>query len=184
MQHAGANLVRWCAAVALAIGVVGVVVPAAQAYPATVCTVSVSPRNVVGGHPITVKGTSNTAIDWTVTLKKAPQSPGHFQTRVAHGHGKTFMHVFHVPKVSSSVHLEVVSSCGGSTTATVSAPMATGTGTGGAGGGHHANEAGPATGGGGGGVLPNTGGPAWWVALLGLGLLISGSVSMRRRVRH
>ncbi len=146
--------------------------PAAQAYPSTVCSVSVTPRHLVGGKTITVTGTSNEDTAWTFKLKRSGTT-----VATAQGHGRTFTHVFRTPKVGKRANLTLQSSCGGDVTV-VTDPPSTGTG----GGGHHHNNGGPKHHSGG-GVLPNTGGPALWLALLAAALIGGGATVVRRQRR-
>ena len=54
-----ARLVRVRVALAVLVGLGGALfaVPSAQGYPSVVCSVSVTPKHLVGGKAITVKGT-------------------------------------------------------------------------------------------------------------------------------
>jgi LPXTG-motif cell wall-anchored protein len=151
-------------------------VPVAQAYPTTVCSVSVTPKHLVGGKTITATGTANEAIDWTFVLE-ASSGGSTVATQRATGHGKTFTHVFHTPKVAKATNLVLRSSCGGDTGAVID-PASTGKG-GVGGNGNGGNNGGPSSGGG--GVLPNTGGPALWLALLGVALIGGGAYTIRRQ---
>lgn len=166
---------RGLAAAVLALGVIGLAVPAAQSYPATVCSVSVTPNPIRSGHPFTVSGHANKPVDWTVTVKAQ-------RTQVVHGHGSTFTHTFQAPKVHKNTQAVVSAKCSGGAGHTIKVMVAApGTGNGGGHGsqGNQGNQgatAGPHSGSG----LPNTGGPAWWIAALAVLLLGGGAFAMRR----
>jgi LPXTG-motif cell wall-anchored protein len=140
--------------------------PGAQAYPESVCTVSVHPQRVVGGNPITVTGSSTVSHTWTFR----------FNGQTATGKGATFTHKFQTPKVTSERTIVVHAQCSGGAEQQIPVVV------------EPANAAGPQ----GGstapdhnGILPGTGGPALWILLAALALLLLGLgvVDVRRRNR-
>jgi LPXTG-motif cell wall-anchored protein len=154
---------RLCAVVALFIALFAgaIAVPqTASAYPAPVCSVSVHPTVVRGGHPVTVDGKSNAPRNWRVTFL------GH---TVQHS-GRTFHHVFQTPRVQHKEIRLVHVSCAGTTqnvAVTLLPPRGNNH--------HHGN--------GNGSGLPNTGGPPLWLLLAGVVLLVAGGEALRRSRR-
>jgi hypothetical protein len=142
--------------------------PGAQAYPDSVCTITVQPQRVVGGQPITVTGTSTVSHTWTFE----------FNGKTATGKGTTFSHKFATPKVKSGRTLVVHAMCDGGADQEIpvlvdAAHGSAGQGQGGAVAPDHN------------GILPGTGGPGLWILLLALALVLVGLgiADVRRRNR-
>ena len=141
-------------ALLLAVVVGGLALQApADAYPATVCSVQISPASghVHSGQTLTVAGTSSTTTHWTVTINGVV----HYYT------GTTFTVHYKVPPVSHRTTIGVTVYCSNSTGALTRSyrivvdPFSL-----------------PGHGGSG---LPNTGGPSQWWLLAGLMLVVMGT---------
>lgn len=135
--------------------------PPADAYPATVCTVQISPASghLHSGQTLTLTGKSSTTTHWTVTINGVV----HYYT------GTTFTEHYTVPTVSHQTTIGVTVYCSNSSGALTRSyrivvdPFSL-----------------P---GGGSGHLPNTGGPSLWWLLAGLVLVLFGaSLTFKPRV--
>jgi hypothetical protein len=141
--------------------------PGAQAYPDSVCTITVQPQRVVGGDPITVSGTSTVSHTWTFRFN------GHSAT----GTGTTFSHKFATPKVKVGRTIVVHAMCNGGADQEIPVLVDAAHGVAGPGQGAVAPDHN--------GILPGTGGPALWILLIALALVLLGLgvVDVRRRNR-
>jgi hypothetical protein len=156
----------------LAVPVLLALAPSADAYPDTVCRVTVQPQHVVGGQSITMTGSSTVSQTWTFT----------FNGQTSTGQGTTFSHEFTTPAVSTSRTLDLVATCGG-TDQHVPVQVGPATGTAGPAAGPTQAAAQPDHN----GILPGTGGPGFWVLVAAIVLLVAGgiatTVSRRRDAR-
>lgn len=127
----------------------------AEAYPGTVCSVSISPASgeLTSGQTLTLTGKASTTTHWTVTINGVV----HYYT------GTTFTETYKVPTVSHKTVIGVTVVCSNSSGSLTL---------------HYRIVVDPFSlaGNGSGGKLPNTGGPSLWWLLAGIACALSGAV--------